>query len=408
MKTSLRFYFRWTGFLLVGLFLVLEPSISKSEEKPVTLQTLLEEALEHNPNQKIAGLMVQDAQTESSQARSWGDPELMLELGMKSSVSFSQMLPYWGESDAMEQAAQAGVQAAQKNEDQEKLQLQMEVKRTCYEIWKLAEVLELLKENQEVIERLATLGTADMKDSGTTLQSVLKAQAQAGQNAYDLVLTSERLISAKVRLNTLLGRDSTSLIGAVEIPSAPVFNKKLEEVVNLVLQKNPELAQIEAQRSQTRSRAESAKARNYFPAATLGVTYSQDAEKTDTMLKVGLNLPFLSSRNPALTQQAQLTDQMAVLRYQQKNYDLRQEATQMYYQVLNAQRLKILFQESLLPQAERSYAVAEQAFRAQQQEAMAVLETRNVLLNFRISYVQAQVDYLKALAELEALSGGHL
>jgi len=425
-------YLKFKGicFLLLLIPMIVMGGTAPPEEErllqpQVSLEDLIDYALKYNPGWKATQLEIDQAREKVNQVQGWDNPKFKVtqfgeNIETKSGpqqrvLSFSQRLPFWGEIRLGEKAEEAKLLATLQKTEDKKLNLETAVRVSYYDLWNLEQTRLFLVENQRVIEQLSTLGSADLSHQTGALRSVMKAQAQAGQNAYDLLIVEERLISQKVRLNTLLGRGEASLITNVLPPGIPEFEGKLEELILRTNKNHPTILALQAKIEAARQGFDLASNRKFAPNVEVGINYfdigtnegstSADNGKDAYNFSIGINIPFGSTRLSAKQEISRLELEKTQLQKEQKENDLRSEVTGYYYQVINAQRLSKLFKGSLLPQAQRSYAEAERLFRTKQQQAVAVLETLNILINFRISAVKASSDFLKALAKLEYLTG---
>ena len=395
---------------------------------PLTLEHALNEAFQHNPGWEGARLSSQQAREDIQILSGWADPKVRIVQALESvetrlgpqerSATVSQRLPYWGESSLAADAAEAGVRIADRRTESYRQNLRNQVKLVFYEIWELQRSLEALRQNQILVQQLATIGTTGLSGSVGSLRSVLKAQAQIGQSAYDFLVVQDKLHSATARLNALLGRQSSGEIRnplLVSEPPLPSLPESLESQIELALANNPELQAIKESISRDRYLAEFAQAGARFPSIEISYTLVQIGEALNPDLKdsgkdasnigIGFNLPWGNSKRSAKQEKASLELRRSELDLVNRINLMRESVTEAYYKALNAQRLETLFAETLLPQAVRTLSIAERMTRTSNESPMAALEARNVLLNFQISSFRARSDLLKALAMLDVLTG---
>lgn len=418
----------WAEFSLQAMGTLPSEEKNTATMVPLTLEQALKEAFLHNPGWEGEQLKVRQAHEDIRILSGWPDPKVRIVQALESVetrlgpqeriATVSQLLPYWGESSLAADASEAGVRMADSLAESYRQNLRSKVKLAFYEIWELQRSLEALRQNQMLVQQLATYGASSLSGDLGSLRSVLKAQAQIGQSAYDLLVVQDKLQSATARMNALLGREFSGRsqhIALVEEPPLPPFPESLESQIQLALAHNPELQAIKESINRNRYLAKSAQAAARFPAIEISYTLVQIGEAENPNLKgsgkdassigLGFNLPWGNSKLRAKQEKASLELRRLELELANRINNMKERVTEAYYKALNAQRLETLFVETLLPQAVRTLSIAESMTQAGSESPMAALEARNVLLNFQISSFRARSDLLKALATLEELTG---
>ena len=75
------------------------------------------------------------------------------------------------------------------------------------------------------------------------------------------------------------------------------------------------------------------------------------------------------------------------------------------YHFRDAGRKIDLYRDTLIPKAEQSLNVTQQAFSAGQADFLDLIDTQRVLLEFKLSYERALAHRAQRLAEIEKLVG---
>ena len=87
------------------------------------------------------------------------------------------------------------------------------------------------------------------------------------------------------------------------------------------------------------------------------------------------------------------------------------KVTRVFFRIQNAERLVLLYGESLVPQAAHAMEIAEQWHDSGRTTFGRLLEARSVWLNFQLAYHRALADYEQMVVRMEQLVGfslGHL
>lgn len=391
----------------------------------VRLEPLLKTAFEQNPDWQAAQAGVQRVRAQVEEAGGWEPANLKVQqfiepietrLGPQERViSLSQKIPFPGWSDQAERAARLQAQAAQLNLELKRRQLKREIKATYFDLWQYSAMPELLGQLQEVIERLAQMGSIESQRNQNLLDSIFEAQAKAGESAYQLKEMKDRLMDTQVRLNRLLGRGGEPLIQSVAAPKLPPFQQELAPLIQRALAEHPGIQAAQAQAQAGALNADLAASKAKAPSLELGINYFQigPAANPSTVgsgqdaynISLGISLPWGSGRSQG---RAQAAREVAVVRsadaesWRQK---VREQVALHYNHVVNAQRLVQLFETKILPPARRAGSINERLYSSGQRNIVAALKSKAQLLDLEVRYLKAQAAYLKSLSELEEWAG---
>jgi cobalt-zinc-cadmium efflux system outer membrane protein len=132
---------------------------------------------------------------------------------------------------------------------------------------------------------------------------------------------------------------------------------------------------------------------------------------TDHMisLMLGLNLPvFAGSRQLAMRQEAAAMRQMAAADLEGMRSDTRSRVAELYAAAERARRLGMLYQGTILPQAQTTVASALAAYRVGGVDFMTLLDDQMTVNRYRQDLYALEAQRGQALAELEMLLGRRL
>jgi outer membrane protein TolC len=133
-----------------------------------------------------------------------------------------------------------------------------------------------------------------------------------------------------------------------------------------------------------------------------------DSGKDPIMATVAINLPIWRSKYRAQEREALLRRSALLDQREDKGNGLEGDAALALYHYQDAARKIGLYGDTLLPKAEQSLAVAQQAFEAGKTDFMTLIDAQRVLLEFRLAVAKARADQGKRFAELQMLTGAGL
>ena len=292
-------------------------------------------------------------------------------------------------------------------------------KTAWYEYSYLVRARVLVESNLEIAGRLASIGSELYEQDKALFLDVLKAESQLAQLQYDLVTLEELISAERTRLNSLMDRPAEAAIGTPpELPYARLV-LPVTDLYEIATKNREEL--LIADRMIDRARAKQNLAESqYAPDFTVGGSYIQvgrngpplmvpaDNGKDAWGVMVGVTIPLWVGRNAAGVREARAEYGAAldgkVLAWNQTLSALKDA----YFKLTNADRLVLLYRDSLVPQAEQVMLSTEERARENRMRLGDYLEAQTVWLNFTLAKERARTDYNQALARLERLTGASL
>lgn len=274
---------------------------------------------------------------------------------------------------------------------------------------------EIAAGNNGLLEKLRQVAETSHAEERATLTDVIKAQAQAGQLRYDVLLLEELEHTEKTRLNSLLNREPDAAIGPLsEEPIAPVVYE-LEEMYRLVEINNEEVRIAEEQHQKSLTQ-KSLAGYGYLPDFRVGLFYAEigqpdvtvpprDAGRDALGVQAGLTIPLWFGKNKGKLDLAKA--EIEKTGAQKKDIINRTKASlrEVFFRLHNAERLITLYRDDLLPQAVKSLQSLETWQRQGQGSFSDLIETQSTVYNFQLALARARADYDKYLARLERLCG---
>jgi outer membrane protein TolC len=392
------------------------------------LGRLIAVAFKNNPRLKAARLQWAAVVEKYPQAVAYEDPVLGYSHFIESvetkvgpqeqRFSISQRIPFPGKLSLKGDIVAREAQIAKLEFEQATRDLIVELKDAYYELLYLTRAIEITKQNKELAEHLAKIGTTDYAVDGTTLNDVFQAQSQLAQLSYDLILLTEFKEAEITRINAILNRPPEARLGKPgEVGYVP-FKYSLEELYQLALANQQELgiSELEVEKSQ---KALSLAKLEYLPNFKLGFSYidvgeaepnsmgslPDDSGQDAYTIDFGITIPLWFGKNRSRVAEAKRKYEAAIYRKKDRENKTFSAIKMLYFKLQNSERLIRLYQESLIPQAEQSLETAETWYKEKHGSFSGLLETRSVWLNFNLAQARALSDYYQRIAQLEKLVG---
>jgi outer membrane protein TolC len=417
-----------TAVLCIVLSLILlGPATKGAAEATVgmTLDALVEAAMERNPEIKASEARWQAFSERVRQAGTFEDPMLMLKIQnalVRDPLNFnreamtakvigvSQMLPFFGKRALQREGAERAAEGERWSFEERKVELRRMVKETWYQLYYIARSLEIVEKNIDILDDL-TRFTETMYGVGQGLQQdVLKAQVERSKMEEMRISLRQKRRSLEATLNTLLYRPAGTVVPTIaEVDFTPVdFDEA--ELERLASENRPLIRTLTTQVEKARvSRKVGEK--EFYPDFTVSLEYMQrdpamGGEGYD-MYSAGVtfNLPVQRGRRHAMVAEAESETRMAQEELSMLRNQIRFGITDALARLERSRKLAELYREGLLPQAAHALEAALSAYRVGRADFMNVLDSQMALFNFEREYFDAVAEHQMQLAVLEGVIG---
>jgi len=380
---------------LVALAYRKSPEIkaAKAEWRAAVEKYRVDTALE-DPDVELEGMYMADSTREVTEPDDW-------------KVTLTQPLPLPGQLAKAGKVATVESGIARLRLDSTVRDLTLRLRESYYELLYLRSARRLAGANREALDRLSKAGETAAVGSRVALVDVMKAQAQAGQVQYDVLLLEELARTEQTRLNTLLDRHPDAPFGDfADAPQLPL-RFSLEEIYALAEANLEEIKVAKASVDKAQALRDLARYQT-LPQLKLGVSYGDVNHAQQVGVLAGFSLPLWAGKNSGRLEGARADADTMLAKHRAQVNEGRAAIRDAYFRLQNAERLTTLYQQDLVPQANRAMQTADAWFARGQGSLTDYLETVGAWYNFQLALARSQADFAKSLARLESLAGRSL
>ncbi|MFH1783159.1 MAG: TolC family protein [Candidatus Omnitrophota bacterium] len=410
--------------LLSACIIFTQNAYSENSSKELTL--LIDEALQNNPSVQAAYNEWKAEEYKIGYVKGLPDPtanyayfgeSIETRVGpQEHKYGLSQKIPFPGKLHLKGKAQAKRASMLEKKYEAVKREVIKNVKFAFFDIFWVDKAINITEEEKSILESLEKVAQRKYESNLSPQQDVVKAQVELSKLIDKLLLLRQNRLSLEARINSLLNRSKgTSLenTGNIELKE---FKYELPDLHKLASESRQEL--LAANLDIERANYEKSLARlDYLPDFTLGIDYTEIGSGHTTqpndgddawMGKVAINVPIWFDKLGS-----QLKEKKARLESSKSNYEtiensIDYEVEDLYFKVSAYKDIISLYKTALVPQTEQAFEAARTGYETGKVDFLNWLDAERVLLQTRLAYYKAIVDYEKSIAYLERVVGRNL
>ena len=336
------------------------------------------------------------------------EPMTQVQLGV------SQMLPFPGKLGLREDVALFEAEAALNSVDEMRLNLDMNVTVTWWEIYFLDRSLETVLRNQALFRQFVEIAQTKYEVGNGLQQDVLLAQLELSKLLNSEIQLRSMREKGLIRLNVLMDVSPdmpASLPVEMPAPSGVIAGESI--LFQRALETRPILKQEHASIEASKSRLALAK-KDYYPDFKLGVFYGNREEDDfgrsrkdllSVMLSVNVPLYAGTKQSEAVKQRSRELAKSKYALIDQQNMVLSSISSSVTEHDQAAEQL-YLFGEGILPQARQTVESMLVGYQVNEVDFLNLVGSQVTLLNYELQYWKAFTEIHQSEARLSAAVGG--
>ena len=390
------------------------------------LSALIGEALQNNPELRAAANETEAASQRVRPAGALEDP--MLEAGLLNApfqpfslnrvdmtmkmLGLSQKLPFPGKRALREQVAEKDAESAKFGLRETGNRIVRDVKLAYFDLALTGESIRQLQTNRLVLEQFLRIAEGRYAVGQATQAEVLKAQTQLSRMSEELLRMERERPVMEAELLRVLGRRGNAAPIVAELPRIGDAAFNLEALQEAALRERPQLLGLQSVVDRSAKTLELAR-KEAEPDFDLRFVYGQrDKDPTgvprDDLVSftVAINLPVWRKDKiePRIAEAQALREQTLEVQRAQQNEVLAKLRQQVAIAEQSRQSVR-LYETGILPQARLAVEASLSGYKVNRVDPLMLLDSQMTLFNYEISRARELVNFNKALAEIELLTG---
>jgi outer membrane protein TolC len=421
MKKNLLF-----GFVILVFFGSVSLHSEDLVEARITLDELVQEALQENLQIQAAKKNWEAALQKIPQAQAMPDPILSYShfgqsietrLGpQRNKISVSQLFPFFGKLGLKGEIANQNSSVVEQQYHSVMADVMLKVKEAYFSLYLIDRSIRIGQEEQDVFRRLSRIAIKRYETGQTGQQDALKAQLEISKVTEKLLSLHQIRKVILAELNFLLNRRADSPIGETEEISMPERKLSLEELVGWAREYRPELRRANSVIQKNRESLKLAK-KDYYPDFRImldyvdigaGTTDHPEDGRNAWMASVGVNIPLWRKKLRAAEAEAVIRLEASEEVYANLENETLSRISALYFELETAKQQVELYKNTLLPQAEQALKASEIGYLAGNVDFLNLLDSERMVLMIKNGYFRIFSEFGKSLSRMERLVGKDL
>lgn len=386
-----------------------------------TLDEIERIALADNPDIHVAARKVAIAEAHIPATGKLDDPQLMVRNwqiplskpwdlnAAQNMLMIGQSLPGPGKRSLQSSIARSDADMAKAELDAARLQVRVDARKAFFDLLLAQQEMRIHDQHVEIARQAVEAARIKYTVGKVPQQDVLKAQLAMTRLEEHLIRFERDAEVARIRMNTLLGRDAEAPISVQGDFGIDAKLPAEEELEKLALASRPDLA--EARAAAEKSREEQALARKaYVPDFSVAGGYmlmgTGSAPRNNYMFEGSMTLPWLNRHkhdaeiHESSVKTIERDAEVTALRNAAFGQigEARAEAR-------SAQRLAHMYHDALEPQAEATLHAAVVAYENNQTDLLGLLDSQMTVIDVNLAWLQAMGEFAASLSNLEHAVG---
>jgi len=416
-------------FLLFTIHYSLFTSVAFADD--LKLQELIDEALKNNHDLIVSNLKVNTSKYRIPQVQSLPDPMFMFGYqnegwnrytmgemqGAQWMFSASQMFPFPGKLGLKGEMASRDSESLKALYDYAKFVTIVRVKELYNDLFLTHKNMDLIKDRVSLFSRIEdaalarySSGMSPQQVVDSTLREVLMAQTEKYMLIEKEEMLKQKQQSIEAMLNSTVGRDVNSPLGRPVEPVYIKYNYSMDELIKMSFENSPVIKSKEKMIASADAKVKMTE-KEYYPDFTLAASvFKRRGEFQDMWsLTSTINIPiFYKTKQKMAVLEAESALSEAQHELEATKFMLSSGIRDNYSMLRASEKLMELYKSGLIPKTYQDFELAISGYITGKVEALTVITRLKLLIDYELLYWGQFVEREKALARLEALTGGNL
>ena len=384
----------------------------------INLQSLIEEMSARSPEIKAARERWEAAKAVVPQVQTLPDPRLqfgyqrmpMTDPLQGAMYGFGQEIPFPGKLSLKGDIAQRDAERLEQEYTATRLRLIAVLKETYFDLHLVHKSIEIVEKNKTLLMQFEKTAKTRYSVGQAAQQDVFRAQVEISRVLDRLAVLDQQKESLHAAINRLVNRPPSGPLGTPEEIQTTILTILLQELSRRADEFSPAL--LATAKSIDRSeRSVSLAKRQYYPDFDVTALGLRNDRSNDNgyQVMVGIKIPlFYETKQKQGVREALASLEGAREDFAATRQDLLFQVKDGFVQAQRAERLITILRDAIIPQATLGLQAAQAGYAVGKVDFLTLLNSLLTLQDSQLELHGEMVSHEKALARLEAVTGGPL
>lgn len=384
----------------------------------ITLSNLIEELEAANPEIKAARQRWEAAKAVVPQVQTLPDPRLQLgyqRMPMTDPLQgamygFGQDIPFPGKLRLKGEVAQREADRLEQEFHATRLRLIAGLKETYFSLHFVHKSIEIVERNKALLMQFEKTAKARYTVGQAAQQDVFRAQVEISRVLDRLAVLDQQKESLHAAINRLINRPPAAPLGTPEEIHTSILTIPLQDLNRRAEEFSPALLAT-AKGVDRSERSVSLAKRQYYPDFDVSALGLRNDKINDNgyQVIVGIKIPlFYQTKQKQGVREALAGLEGAREDYVTTRQDLLFQVKDGFVQAQRAERLITILRDAIIPQATLALQAAQAGYAVGKVDFLTLLNSLLTLQDSQLELHGEMVNHERALARLEAVTGGSL
>ena len=382
----------------------------------INLQSLIEEISSRNPEIKAARERWEAAKAVVPQVQTLPDPRLqfgyqrmpMAEPLQGAMYGVAQEIPFPGKLSLKGDIAQRDTERLEQEFNATRLRLIASLKEAYFNLHYVHKSIEIVGKNKLLLMQFEKTAKSRYSVGQAAQQDVFRAQVEISRVLDRLAVLDQQKESLHAAINRLLNRPPAGPLGTPEEIQTTILTIPLQELSRRADEFSPALLAM-AKSIDRSERSVSLAKRQYYPDFDITALGLRNDKINDNgyQVMVGIKIPlFYETKQKQGVREALASLEGAREDFVATRQDLLFQVKDGFVQAQRAERLITILRDAIIPQATLGLQAAQAGYAVGRVDFLTLLNSLLTLQESQLELHGEMVNHEKALARLEAVTGG--
>ncbi|MBI4400842.1 MAG: TolC family protein [Nitrospirae bacterium] len=404
----------WLSLTVLGA-----PAVLAAGEARLSLGSLIEELTQRNPEIKAARERWEAAKAVVPQVQTLPDPKLqfgyqrmpMVPPAVQGTIyGFGQEIPFPGKLRLRGEVAMKEAERFEQEYGATRLRLVANLKQAYFDLHFVHKSIEIVERNKALLIQFEKTAKARYSVGQAAQQDVFRAQVEISRVIDRLAVLEQQKESLHAAINRLLNRPPADPLGTPEEIQVPLLTVSLPELSRRAETFSPILL-ASAKGIERSEQAVSLARRQFYPDFDLSALGTRNDLINDNGYQVmlGIKIPLFYETKQrqgvkeALAGLAGAREDLTATRQ-----DILFQVKDSFVQTQRAERLITILRDAIIPQSTLALQAAQAGYAVGKVDFLTLLNSLLTLQESQLELHGEMVAHEKAVARLEAVTGGPL